>query len=50
MREILNLSSNPKLGVYHNSKRNGHDVQLLEPKLIAGEIKRVYEFEVKRAA
>lgn len=50
MKEITKLSSDPMLRYYRDSTKSGHDVQLLEPELIVEEIKRVYDYEVKRTS
>jgi pimeloyl-ACP methyl ester carboxylesterase len=48
MKKILDLSTDASLGVYRETERSGHNVQLTEPELIVEEIKRVYDYEVKR--
>lgn len=49
MKLILGLSSDPTLGVYRETMKSGHNVQLLEPEIIVEEIRRVYkcEYEMK---
>jgi hypothetical protein len=48
MKKILDLSTDASLGVYRETERSGHNVQLTEPELIVEEIKRVYYYGVKR--